>query len=105
MSGFLLCDMTGKTKTVEYKFEDKQNHITLGNLKMEAKDLYGANWVADDLVFLVSDVAVVHGGNQTKLYTDYDSLRKFCFVHSKEPGDSTLHVSVVLSNASAGLPV
>ena len=97
--------MTGKTKTVEYKFEDKQNHITLGNLKMEAKDLYGANWVVDDLVFLVSDVAVVHGRNQKNVYTDYDSLRKFCFEHSKEPGDSTLYVSVVLSNEPAGLSV
>ena len=89
--------MTGKTKTVEYNFEDKQNHITLGNLKMEAKDLYGANWVVDDLVFLVSDVAVVHGRNQKNVYTDSDSLRKFCSEHSKKPGDSTLHVGVVLS--------
>ena len=100
-----LSDMTGKTKTVEYKFEDGQNDMKLENLKMEAKEFYGDNWLADNLVFLVSNVAVVHGGNQTKLYTDYDSLRKFCFVHSKEPGDSTLHVSVVLSDASAGLPV
>ena len=100
-----LSDMTGKTKTVEYKFEDGQNDMKLENLKMEAKEFYGDNWLADNLVFLVSNVSVVHGGNQTKLYTDYDSLRKFCFVHSKEPGDSTLHVSVVLSNASACLPV
>ena len=97
--------MTGETKTVEYKFEDGQNDITLENLKMEAKEFYGDNWLADNLVFLVRNVAVVHGGSQTKMYTDYDSLRKFCFENSKEPGDSTLHVSVVLSNASAGLPV
>ena len=100
-----LSDMTGKTKTVLYKFEDGQNDMTLENLKMEAKEFYGDNWLADNLVFLVSNVAVVHGGNQTKVYRDYDSLRKFCFAHSKEPGDSTVHISVVLSNASAGLPM
>jgi hypothetical protein len=100
-----LSDMTGKTKTVQYKFEDGKNDITLGNLKMEAKELYGDNWVADNLVFLVGNVAVVHGGNQKNVYTDYDSLRKFCFEHSKKSGDSTLHVSVVLSNASAGFTV
>ena len=96
----LLLQQCGKAEAVE-----RLNQTLLENLKMEAKEFYGDNWLADNLVFLVSDVAVVHGGNQTKLYTDYDSLRKFCFVHSKEPGDSTLHVSVVLSNASAGLPV
>ena len=94
--------MTGKTKTVEYKFEHGQNDITLGNLKMEAKELYGDNWVADDLVFLVGDVAVVHGRDQGNVYTDYHSLRKFCFEHSKEPGDRTLHVGVVLSSKPAG---
>ena len=97
--------MAGKTKTVQYKFEDGKNDITLGNLKMEAKELYGDNWVADNLVFLVGNVAVVHGGNQKNVHTDYDSLRKFCFEHSKKSGDSTLHVSVVLSNASAGFTV
>ena len=100
-----LSDMTGKTKTVEYKFEDGKNDITLGNLKMEAKELYGDNWVADSLVFVVGNVAVVHGGNRKNEYTDYDSLRKFCFEHSEKSGDSTLHVSVVLSNASAGFTV
>ena len=107
--------MTGKTKTVEYKFEHEQNHITLGNLKMEAKELYGDNWVADDLVFLVGDVAVVHGSklglqraplrDQGNVHTDYHSLRKFCFEHSKEPGDRTLHVGVVLSTKPAGFSV
>ena len=97
--------MTGKTKTVDYKFEDGQNDITLGNLKNKAKELFGDNWVADDLVFLVGDVAVVHGRNQKNVYTDYDSLRKFCFEHSKEPGDSTLHVGVVLSTEPAGVSV
>ena len=97
--------MTGQTKTVEYKFEDGQNDMKLENLKMEAKEFYGDNWLADNLVFLVSNVDLVHGGNQTKVYRDYDSLRKFCFEHSKEPGDSTVHISVVLSNASAGLTV
>jgi len=100
-----LSDITGKTKTVEYKFEDGQDDSTLGNLKMEAKELYGDNWVADNLVFVVGNVAVVHGRNQKNVYTDYDSLRKFCFDHSKEPGDSTLYVSVVLSNEPAGLSV
>jgi len=97
--------MTGKTKTVEYKFEDGENDITLGNLKSHAKQLYGDNWVADNLVFLVGNVAVVHGRNQKNVYTDYDSLRKFCFEHSKEPGDRTLHVGVVLSTKPAGFSV
>ena len=95
--------MTGETKTVEYKFEDGQNHITLGNLKMQAKGFYGDNWVADNVVFVVVNVAVVQGRNQKDVYTDYDSLREFCFDHSVKPGDSILYVSVVLSNEPAGL--
>ena len=94
--------MTGQTKTVVYKFEDGQNDVSLGNLKNQAKGFYGDNWVADNVVFVVGDVAVVQGRNQEDVYTDYDSLRKFCFENSMEPGDSILYVSVVLSHGPAG---
>ena len=100
-----LAGLTGKTKTVWYKFDHKQNDISLGNLKNEAKWLHGDNWVADDVVFVVGEVAVVQGRNQENVYTDYDSLREFCFDHSIGTGDSTLHVSVVLSNDAAGSSV
>ena len=94
--------MTGQTKTVVYKFEDGQDDVSLGNLKNQAKGFYGDNWVADNVVFVVGDVAVVQGRNQEDVYTDYDSLRKFCFENSMEPGDSILYVSVVLSHGPAG---
>ena len=97
--------MTGKTKTVAYKFEDGQNDITLGNLENQAKGFYADNWVSDNVVFVVGDVAVVQGRNQKNVYTDYDSLREFCFDHSIGTGDSILHVSVVLSNEAAGSSV
>ena len=100
-----LSGLTGKTKTVWYKFGDKQDDISLGHLKNDAKGLHGDNWVADNVVFVVGEVAVVQGRNQKNVYTDYDSLREFCFDHSIGTGDSILHVSVVLSNEAAGSSV
>ena len=100
-----LAGLTGQTKTVVYKFGDKQDDFSLGHLKNDAKGLHGDNWVADDVVFVVGGVAVVQGRNQENVYTDYDSLRKFCFDHPIGTGDSILHVSVVLSKEAAGSSV